>query len=434
MQKHQIDHFINVYKEGRFESAISDLSQINLYSLTKAIDESIKKKSENLEDSTFLDEMWVSIVNERLNRSRKRDKLKKIVRSEDEITDIVFDEDDTEINSSNRLSISTWKDFIGRSYADPKWVVREMIPEKGLVAIAGSPESCKSFFSVYLAVKISQGLPILDKYETTKARVLLIDQESIPSWLQKRFTELSKKDDLPIFIFDNERTHLNLSDDDVFDELLNFIKSNSIGLVIIDTLRMAHSNDENSSTDMKPIVERLKKLTSYCSVLFIHHHRKTDKFNRNKSSGEDMMGSIFIRGALDYQFTLTNLGEQDDGVTKIRVTQTKARYTQHIKSFEMSLEQRDGDLTFIYKGEVEDDKLKKGLAKERVIELLTDSDIQRKELLEQIVAEEICRFRTAEEALKELCEEDKIKHTTKKPHLYSLISSKEEEWVAPSLI
>lgn len=323
----------------------------------------------------------------------------------------------------SKIAIVPWRDFVKQEFEEPKWIVANLIPEKGLVAIAGSPESFKSFFSIYVAIKAAQGESVLGRYETTKTAVLLIDQESIPSWLHKRLTDLSKEEDLPIYIFDKDKTPLDLLNDDIFSQLSDFIKDNKIELVIIDTLRMAHSKEENSSTEMKPVVDRLKQLTLFTAVVFTHHHRKTDKFSRGKTTGEDMMGSIFIRGAVDYQLTLTNLGEQDDGSTRVRVAQTKARYTRPVKSFEMSLEDQDGLLTFSYKGDVEDEKLKKTEAKERIVELLAEEDIKRPDIIEQLDAEEICKSRIAEQALTELVAEKVIKHTTSKPHVYSLVEN-----------
>lgn len=323
--------------------------------------------------------------------------------------------------AAQRISIMPWKDFIKVEFEEPKWVIQDIIPENGLVAIAGSPESYKSFFAVYLAIEVAKGEPVLDKFETIKTPVLIIDQENIQAWLHQRLTGLSRDKDLPVYIFDKDVVPFDLFEEGIFDQILEFIEKNEIGLVIIDTLRLAHSKEENSSTEMKPVIDKLKEIARRAATVFIHHNRKTDRLSRGTATGEDMMGSILIRGAVDYQLTFTNLGEQADGLTKIKIAQTKARYTRPVKTFEVSLEEVDGKFTFVYRGEFEEEKLKRAEAKEIILVLLTEQDWKRQDIIDQLASDNICGSRTTEEALKELVEAGKIKHTQTKPHVYSLI-------------
>lgn len=400
MQKYQIDHFVSVYKEGRFNDFIASIPEHNLDDLIDGVRQAIEKQGRHDGKNSDLDEMWVSLVHE----SMERDRLEE---------------------TSGKIRIIPWKEFVGQSFEEPKWVIENVLPEKGILAVAGAPESYKSFFVDYLAIKIALGEPLLDKFDTNKTRVLIIDLENIKSWVHKRLIQLSSDKDIPIYFLDRESITADLLEGSVLDQILAFVGENNIGLVIIDTLRMAHPREENSSTDMKPVIDALKLIASKAAVLFIHHHRKSDKFGRGRTNGEDMMGSILIRGAVDYQLTLTNLGQQPDGAVKIRVAQTKSRYTRAIKTFEMALEEADSLLTFVYKGESEDEKLKRDEAKEAILELLAEQECKRKEIIDQLVSAGICGSRTVEGALKDLIDEERIEHTSSKPHIYSLAKTTE---------
>jgi len=323
------------------------------------------------------------------------------------------------------IRVIPWKDFVNREFEEPRWIVKNMIPEKGLVAIAGSPESYKSFFAAYIAIKVAKGESILDKFETVKTSVLIIDQENIPAWLHQRLTRLSQDEDLSVYIFDKDVVPFDLFEESIFDQILEFIEENEIGLVIIDTLRLTHNKEENSSTDMKSVVDKLKEIAKRAATVFIHHNRKMDKRSKGAATGEDMMGSILIRGAVDYQLTFTNLGEQPDGLTKLKIAQTKARYTRPIKTFEVSLEESDGKFLFVYEGELEEEKLKREEAKEAILALLAEQSWKRQDIIDQLASEDISGSRTSEDALKELLEEEKIKHTRTKPHIYSLVEDTE---------
>lgn len=225
---------------------------------------------------------------------------------------------------------------------------------------------------------------------------------------------------MPLYIFPKQNAGFSLENEGDLNQVLEFIEQKNIRLVIIDTLRLVHSRDENSSTEMKAIVDQLKKIACKAAVLFIHHNRKTNKFNRGKIDGEDMMGSILIRGCLDSQLTLVKVNDVSDSVTKIRVSQTKARYTRPIQTFEATLEEVEDGLTFAYQGVVEEDKLKKDDAKGVVLLILENQTFKRQEIIDQIVKDGICGQRTAETALAELVEEGKIDHTNSKPRIYFL--------------
>lgn len=318
------------------------------------------------------------------------------------------------------IKILSWAEFKAQEYKEPQWIVEGLIPEKGLVAIAGSPESCKSYFANCLAVTVAEGGLLFKQFATLSVSVLLIDQENLGVWLQKRIKSFTSIGQLPLYVYPKQEHIFNLEDQAVFDEVLKFIEEHNIGLVIIDTLRFAHDREENSSTEMKPVFDKLKQLAEKAAVVFIHHHKKTDKFSKRKIDGEDMMGSIFIRGCVDSQLTLTKLSDVSETVTKVKVTHTKSRYIKATPSFALTLEEIEEGLEFVYQGVVVEDKLKKEEAKEAILSLLTEQSLTRQEIIDQIVDSKKCSQRTIESALGELIKEEKVVRTNTKPFYYSL--------------
>ena len=85
------------------------------------------------------------------------------------------------------------------------------------------------------------------------------------------------------------------------------------------------------------------------------------------------------------------------------------------------MEEVDGRLDFIYGGEFQEEKLKKEEAKGAILEFLEEQGLKRQEIIDRLASNNICGSRTAEGALKELKNEGNIKHTSKKPHIYSLV-------------
>lgn len=329
-------------------------------------------------------------------------------------------------NSQNKglptatVPIISWKEFSTLQFKEPEWIISNLIPKHGLVAVAGPPESCKSYFTTYLGIAVARGQRLFDQFATKQTPVLLIDQENLPVWIQQRFTQFHAESDLPLYIYADRSSPFNLEDQATFVQVSNYIETHEIGLVILDTLRLSHNRDENSSTDMKPVFERLKALAQKAAVLFIQHHRKMDRNHRDKMHGEDMMGSMLIRGSVDYQMSMIKVSDVADSVTQIKVSQTKARYTRNLPPFTLTLEESTNGLTFIYDGAVSivDSKLTR--AKQVIIKLLKTQPLTRQELMSRLTADAVCSIRTGDEALKQLRKSETINRDEANSHAYSL--------------
>ena len=239
-----------------------------------------------------------------------------------------------------------------------------------------------------------------------------MDQENLPVWIQNRLVQFSAEDNLPLHIYANRDAPFNLENKDAFKQVVAYVKANHIGLLILDTLRLSHARDENSSTDMKPVFDRLKQLTKHTTVIFIQHHRKVDRNGRGKVHGEDMMGSILIRGSVDYQLSIVKLSDVSETVTQIKVTQTKARYTKNLKPFTLTLEEHNQQLTFSYGGpNIETPQLtKRQQAQEAILKLLKSQPQTRLEITDYLTSQNICSTRTTDSALKDLKDRNLIYH------------------------
>ncbi|MBI2020514.1 AAA family ATPase [Candidatus Daviesbacteria bacterium] len=373
-------------------------------------DKESKAKLEQLEKDWPLKERILA-----MDQMKAKERLDREIKELEE-----FEETQRELDSK----FVPWKEFKSQVFEEPKWVIEGIIPEKGIAALAGSPESCKSLLSNFIALAVAKGETFLGKFPTLKKAVLIIDQENLPVWIQKRITNFTSEEDLPMYIFQSRKGEFKVENEDIFGQVKKFIKEKNIGLVIIDTLRLIHIGEENSSTALAPVIDKLKELSEFTAILLIHHNRKMDRNSKGKVGGEDMMGSIFIRGSLDSQLTLVKVTDPSDNVPRVRVTHTKSRYIQPIPTFDLTLEENDKQLLeFVYQDAPEEELLKREDAKGTILALLQEQDFTRQELIDQLKQDGICGQRTTETALAELQREGKVKHTEAKPHVYSLVES-----------
>ena len=175
----------------------------------------------------------------------------------------------------------------------PKWIVRGLIPEKGVSALYGPPGSGKTFLVLDLALAVCQGVAWF-KHATTQRPVIYL---ALEGHLSSRLKAWSVRDgDLPpdFWVIQGQVFCFNIASD--VDGLIHAIKQQAPNgaLVIFDTLaRAAAGSDENSSRDMGLVMQAAGRVSeeTNSSVLVVHHSGK------NQDAG--LRGSSALLGAMD---------------------------------------------------------------------------------------------------------------------------------------
>lgn len=182
----------------------------------------------------------------------------------------------------------------------PQWVVKDMIPEKGLVAVFGPPKSGKTFIVLSIALHVAAGRWWCG-HEVTQGGVVYIAGEGQAGlWVRNAAMrqEYKLNSKLPFWALPQI---VNFGNADQVDELAadirNAVGGAPISLVVIDTLARAMPGaDENSSTEMGKVIancDRLKEILG-CTVMPIHHE--------GKDGTRGMRGSNSLDGAVDAAF------------------------------------------------------------------------------------------------------------------------------------
>lgn len=84
-------------------------------------------------------------------------------------------------------------------------------------------------------------------------------------------------------------------------------------LLILDTLRMAHSGDENDGGAMKQVVSRLRMIGAQtgCTVLFLHHTNKASMFSGTGSEQQASRGSSVLVDNVRWQGYLRGMTAEE---------------------------------------------------------------------------------------------------------------------------
>jgi hypothetical protein len=329
-----------------------------------------------------------------------------------------------QVQENSTIVIPNALEFLKQEFGDTDWLVEGLIPVGGSGIIVAKRESYKTWLALYTAYCITKGLPLWDKFFTNKNKVLYITNDDPPRNFQKRLDTFSFDDSF--FVYHQALPSFSIEQvNGSFEAVKKIIKQEGIGVLIVDILRNTHNKDSNTDKDAKLVFDEYKKLREAnpsLVLLFLIHPSKEQQLEKRfgKRQSEEAVGSYYWEASVDTVLSLTKTTEDD--VDQIVITVTKNKQSEKkIKPFIGIQRKGEGKIEFIYEEKIPD-KLKVAEAKEYIQQILSEKTYYRKEIIDLCVADQICKSRTAEQALKELNDEERVTHTESKPHVYSLVA------------
>ena len=326
---------------------------------------------------------------------------------------------------SNLIHIPNAIEFSQLDFGDIDWVVDDLIPIGGRAIIVARRESYKTWLALYLAECITRGVPLWDRFNTHKLKVLYIANDDPQKNFQSRVKIFNLGSEF--FVYHNALPKFTVEKtSDGFEAVKKLIADEGIGLVIVDIVRNTHDRDSNTDKDSKAVLEKfaeLRESNPNLTFIFIIHPSKENTFERNykKRNVEEAVGSYYWEAAVDTVISLIKQTEEDQSdVVQITVTKNK-QSDKKFKPFIGITRKFNCPIEFTY-GDFIPDKLKIQAAKDAIVQFLIDNgETQRKEIITFLDTNDICKSRIAEIALPELVKEKKIKHTKSRPYKYSLV-------------
>lgn len=191
-----------------------------------------------------------------------------------------------------------------------KWLVRGVLPEKGIGAVFGQPGSGKSFLVLDLLAAVAGGFHWFG-IPTKAAPVVYITLEGQAGMPQRIRAYRTKKGSLDRIAFIEQP--IDLREPDNLKELIGLIREAGLGggVVCIDTLAAsAPGMDENTSADMGQLIANLQDLQTELGgfVLVVHHS--------GKDESKGLRGWSGLNGALDCAIAVARVSEDKRNTTR----------------------------------------------------------------------------------------------------------------------
>jgi RecA-family ATPase len=171
---------------------------------------------------------------------------------------------------------------------------------RGTVTLWAGIGGCgKTFLAQSLALAVATGTTFLGR-TTKQTPVLYLDYEN-PSYAVRDRLDLIAGERLApnLHVWG---TWLEQQPPPIGSELLALIAKETKPLLIVDPFRFAHGQDENDSTAMMAVMQRLRSYAAFgCAVVLLHHLAKAE--------GSTGRGSTCIRDHSDAAFVQEQSGE-----------------------------------------------------------------------------------------------------------------------------
>jgi hypothetical protein len=203
------------------------------------------------------------------------------------------------------------------NFPTPIPIVHGLICEREFVILSATAKTGKSLLGLQLALSIARGQPFLDKFVTTKCRVLILQTEISDSRYSERLRQMTGEMNIDLqpdeICITSER--LKIDDPISLAVLRSMIRENQFKLVVIDPFYTLHSKDEDKAKDIAPLLANLRQVVieEGATCFLIHHQGKYGEKTDRRQTGHHHRGSSAFADVPDGSWSLTS-ANSDAGI------------------------------------------------------------------------------------------------------------------------
>lgn len=198
-------------------------------------------------------------------------------------------------------------EFINNPIPVPPYVVEPFFPTGGLCLVHGKRGLGKTMLATALVRSICTGEQFLGRFDVRKGTVVYIQLDMVDFIFRDRLLDAGNYYDHPDwFVLTGVANMMRARENDDWVQDINAVRPD---LIIIDTLRKAHTLPENDSDSAGRFYAKLRELFGVTAVMLLHHERKTSH-DGITNPGEMFRGSSAWIDDVDVGIRLFEKGKQ----------------------------------------------------------------------------------------------------------------------------
>lgn len=169
-------------------------------------------------------------------------------------------------------------DELGQRLPSLKWLWPDVLPRGFLTLFGAAPGSGKSFVSLDLAWRVTNGQAWPDGSPMIRpgANVIFVDAEAVPQIHHQRALNYGMDLHKLFMLLPDKGEMVDLADEKYRWKLVEMVLDLEPELIIIDSLSTIHSKGQNNVEDVRGLLNFLTQLVEMadCGLILVHHIRK----------------------------------------------------------------------------------------------------------------------------------------------------------------
>lgn len=207
-----------------------------------------------------------------------------------------------------KFKTTTLKDLLeNQEDYRPEAVVSGLINHKELILLSAQAKTGKSLLSMNLALAVASGKLFLGRFEVTPGPVMIIQTEVSEYFLAERVKSMLSNEPCNDFTTQIIVASGSFKIDEGMDSLKELIDVHHPKLLILDPFYTLHTKDENSASEMAPVLQALRDLVLETNIacVLIHHQGKRGEKTSSSTPGHSHRGSSAFADVPDGSLSLT---------------------------------------------------------------------------------------------------------------------------------
>ena len=190
------------------------------------------------------------------------------------------------------------------------WLIEGLVERNAFNILGGMQKVGKSLFRSHLMVAAVTGIPALGQFRVKPVKkALLLAGEERREVEEARLYRAAKglgveAESLPIHIMSQKGFYFN--DEASFQQFMLMVVQDEYELVVIDPLIRWHQCNENISGELSPILNRLRMLHLFSTLILVHHLGKPTEIDADRPLGHLLRGTSDLAAIYDNLMVLKN--------------------------------------------------------------------------------------------------------------------------------
>ena len=249
-----------------------------------------------------------------------------------ELYDLVFRQEMEKRSKPNAyLPALSFSSLVKRKFPPLRFCIEPFFEQGTVNMITAPPNNWKSWFLFLFSHHISAGTPFLERYNTAKAKVMIVNEEDSLRLIQDRYKLLNITDTTLDIYF--RVSHGSKMTPNFVKSLIDEAKVLDVSVILFDSLRALNDANENDSQEMQKVMDMFKSIArENITVIFTHHHRKKSPFGK-QDEAEASRGSTGINASVSGHLSLSEV--EREGEKFIVCQHLKSKVGEKVKPFEI---------------------------------------------------------------------------------------------------